>query len=29
MAVPMVALYFLGIIVAFFFGKKRHKEPGD
>jgi sec-independent protein translocase protein TatC len=29
MAVPMIALYFLGIVVAFFFGKKRHKEPGD
>ncbi len=28
-AVPMVLLYLLGIIVAFIFGKKRKKEPGD
>ena len=29
MAVPMVALYLLGVIVAYVFGKKRTKEPGD
>ena len=29
MAVPMILLYLLGIIVAFVFGKKRTKEPGD
>lgn len=29
MAVPMMGLYLLGIIVAFLFGKKRTKEPGD
>lgn len=29
MAVPMVALYMLGVLVAFIFGKKRTKEPGD
>jgi sec-independent protein translocase protein TatC len=29
MAVPMVALYLLGVIVAYVFGKKRKKEPGD
>jgi sec-independent protein translocase protein TatC len=29
MAVPMIALYMLGIIVAFLFGKKRKKEEGD
>ena len=29
MAIPMVALYLLGVIVAFVFGKKRTKEPGD
>src|SRR5262245_4587343 len=29
MAVPMVALYLLGVVVAFVFGKKRTKEPGD
>ena len=27
MAVPMIALYLLGIVVAFVFGKKRSKEP--
>jgi Sec-independent protein secretion pathway component TatC len=29
MAVPMIVLYLVGIIVAFLFGKKRAKEPGD
>jgi len=29
MAVPMVGLYLLGVVVAFLFGKKRTKEPGD
>ena len=29
MAVPMILLYLLGVIVAFLFGKKRQKEPGD
>jgi sec-independent protein translocase protein TatC len=29
MAVPMVALYMLGVVVAYVFGKKRTKEPGD
>jgi sec-independent protein translocase protein TatC len=29
MAIPMVALYLLGVIVAYVFGKKRTKEPGD
>src|ERR1041385_1611170 len=29
MAVPMVALYLLGVVVAYAFGKKRTKEPGD
>src|SRR5206468_6215038 len=29
MAVPMVALYLLGVLVAYLFGKKRTKEPGD
>jgi sec-independent protein translocase protein TatC len=29
MAGPMVALYLLGVVVAFVFGKKRTKEPGD
>lgn len=29
MAVPMILLYLLGVIVAFLFGKKRTKEPGD
>ncbi len=29
MAVPMVALYMLGVAVAYLFGKKRTKEPGD
>src|SRR5262245_60852606 len=29
MAIPMVALYMLGVIVAYVFGKKRKKEPGD
>jgi sec-independent protein translocase protein TatC len=29
MAIPMIALYLLGIIVAFLFGKKRKKEEGD
>ena len=28
-AVPMIALYMLGVVVAFLFGKKRTKEPGD
>jgi len=27
--VPMVGLYLLGVIVAYAFGKKRVKEPGD
>jgi sec-independent protein translocase protein TatC len=27
--VPMVGLYLLGVVVAYAFGKKRHKEPGD
>jgi len=27
--VPMVALYLLGVIVAYVFAKKRAKEPGD
>jgi len=29
MAIPMVALYMLGVMVAYLFGKKRTKEPGD
>jgi len=29
MAIPMVALYLLGVGVAYVFGKKRAKEPGD
>jgi len=29
MAIPMVALYMLGVVVAYVFGKKRTKEPGD
>src|SRR5437867_2026114 len=29
MAIPMVALYLLGVVVAYVFGKKRAKEPGD
>jgi sec-independent protein translocase protein TatC len=29
MVVPMVGLYLLGVIVAYAFGKKRTKEPGD
>jgi sec-independent protein translocase protein TatC len=29
MAVPMLLLYLLGVIVAFLFGKKREKQPGD
>ncbi len=29
MAVPMIALYLLGVLVAYLFGKKRTKEPGD
>src|SRR5262249_31246039 len=29
MAIPMVGLYLLGVIVAYVFGKKRTKEPGD
>jgi sec-independent protein translocase protein TatC len=28
-AVPMVGLYLLGVVVAYLFGKKRVKEPGD
>jgi sec-independent protein translocase protein TatC len=29
MMVPMVGLYLLGVAVAYLFGKKRTKEPGD
>jgi sec-independent protein translocase protein TatC len=29
MAGPMVLLYMLGVLVAYVFGKKRTKEPGD
>jgi sec-independent protein translocase protein TatC len=29
MMVPMIGLYLLGVIVAYVFGKKRRKEPGD
>src|SRR6266568_7569726 len=29
MAVPMVLLYFLGVVIAYLFGKKRTKEIGD
>src|SRR5438128_6224009 len=27
--VPMVGLYLLGVVIAYLFGKKRRKEPGD
>jgi sec-independent protein translocase protein TatC len=27
--VPMVGLYLLGVVIAYLFGKKRKKEPGD
>jgi len=29
MMVPMVGLYLLGVVVAYVFGKKRTREPGD
>jgi sec-independent protein translocase protein TatC len=29
MAGPMVGLYLLGVVIAYLFGKKRRKEPGD
>jgi sec-independent protein translocase protein TatC len=29
MAVPMIALYLLGVVVAFIFGKKRQPESTD
>jgi Sec-independent protein secretion pathway component TatC len=29
MMIPMVGLYLLGVLVAYVFGKKRQKEPGD
>jgi len=29
MAGPMVLLYMLGVLVAYLFGKKRTREPGD
>ena len=29
MAVPMMALYMLGVVVAYVFGKKRKKEEDD
>jgi len=29
MMVPMIGLYLLGVLVAYVFGKKRRKEPGD
>jgi sec-independent protein translocase protein TatC len=29
MAGPMIALYLVGVLVAYMFGKKRTKEPGD
>jgi sec-independent protein translocase protein TatC len=29
MMIPMIGLYLLGVVVAYVFGKKRHKEPGD
>jgi sec-independent protein translocase protein TatC len=29
MAIPMVGLYLLGVVVAYVFGKKRTREPGD
>jgi sec-independent protein translocase protein TatC len=29
MMIPMIGLYLLGVLVAYVFGKKRHKEPGD
>jgi len=29
MAGPMVLLYMLGVVVAYLFGKKRQREPGD
>ena len=28
-ATPMMALYLVSIFIAWFFGKKRHREPGD
>jgi sec-independent protein translocase protein TatC len=28
-ATPMMGLYIVSIFIAWFFGKKRHKEPGD
>jgi sec-independent protein translocase protein TatC len=27
--IPMVGLYLLGVVIAYVFGKKRRKEPGD
>ena len=29
MMIPMIGLYLLGVMVAYVFGKKRRKEPGD
>jgi len=29
MMIPMIGLYLLGVMVAYVFGKKRQKEPGD
>jgi sec-independent protein translocase protein TatC len=29
MMIPMIGLYLLGVGVAYLFGKKRQKEPGD
>ena len=29
MSVPMIGLYLIGVVIAFVFGKKRQKEPGD
>ena len=29
MAIPMILLYGLGVVVAYVFGKKRKREPGD
>jgi sec-independent protein translocase protein TatC len=29
MSIPMIGLYLLGVVVAYAFGKKRTKEPGD
>jgi LPXTG-motif cell wall-anchored protein len=29
MMIPMIGLYLLGVVVAYVFGKKRRKEPGD